>query len=398
MLLNKKANANAIILFTILLIVTVIIITVFSPTDYRRALLNESYSNANDYGNVVLFEAADVVINETDLEEGTESIYLHDAELDYAAHRKEEQISGSFEISNSFIEDNSAKFYLNVDDSFQGMYFTFYVISKEGNGKINILLNGQSIYTASPDEGEKVNVYVPKNALKKGDNEIVIRATYPLNIFKENSFSIVDLRAFLTERNEEQRVEHTFIVEDASEIREPALYAYVTKMPYSIANSKIKITINEVEVFEGVPATINDYETPQVFYLPLEEIYLKDGVNEIIWEVDLGGAYSVDFVKIEYETLEEPDEEEESVFRFNIDSDAYKKVRSKRYSCVLTFESDDINKMFEYNINGNKSSAAVSSSEISFDVCDSLRKGLNSLKVSSGEDLLFSRIKLEIKR
>ncbi len=392
---SNKANANAILILMGFMILAVILITVFSPTEYRKSLLNESYSN--DYGNVVVFEAADVVIEENELNADIESIYLHDAELDYAAYRKEEQIASSFEISNSFIEDNSAKFYLNVDDSFQGMYFTFYVVSREGNGNIKILLNEEQINSVSPDEGERVTVNVPKNVLKKGENEIIIRATYPINVFSKNSFSLVDLRAYLTERNEKPEVESTFILDDL-DFENPVLYAYVTKMAHSTDNSKMKVSLNEHILFDSVPSIINDYKTPGVFKLPLEKEILEEGVNEILWSVSAGGAYSVDFVKIEYEVFEEENNDGESVFRFNINSDDYKKVRSSRYSCALEFESGDVNEVFDFNLNGNSTTAAISFSEVSFDVCGFLKEGLNTLKVSSEEDLLFSKVKLEIKR
>lgn len=393
----RKASASVVLVLFILMIITVLVLVIFSPTEYRRQILNESGSSgSNYYTDTMIFQANNVLINESNERTHTEYVSLQDTNLDRASFKADYQISNEFTLENNFIKDTAAKFVLSSDSGLESAYFTFFVVSKEGQGKIKVFLNSEQIDLIYAEPGQKVTVNIPKSKIVSGENEIAIKVTYPVLPWMKNIYNIADLRAHLTEKSSNILSDQSFVIEEEG-IEDPLIYAYITKLAHSEDDKKIRIILNDNLIFDGVPSIVNDNRNPSVFRLPIEVSDLKEkGVNYISWEVEDGGAYSIDFSRLEYE--KRTVDEEETVFRFNVNENNYKKVRSTQYSCILEFESPDYNEVFEFYVNSDFYSGAINEQDISFDVCDSLVEGLNTLKIYSKEDIIFSNIKLEVIR
>ena len=390
MLRIKSANqgVSVLIVLFIVMIVTVVVLTSFTPSDERDRLLGKDDEVEGQY----ILNAKSISVEESRSRNALVDINLKDFDLDSSDHVSDFQVDDSFVLKNNLLKEKIGTFSLFVDESLENFYITFFISDKKGDGDLKLYLNGELIDKVSADIGSKVVFNVPRDLLLSGKNDFVLKVTLPIG-FYTNYYSIIDLRAYMTEKEEKSSFEQSFVF-DTDSVEEASIYAYVTKLKTSEENKKIRVLLNDNEIYDAVPPLINDV-SPSHLEIPLDLSILNSGVNYLTWEVEEGGAYSVDFARIEYK-LPNDDEDDSFVIYFNVGNTEFKKAKLISTKCILTFKSEDVNTEFDFSINGELFSAASDLRGASFDVCQNLLQGKNTLRIYPDKDMIFSEISLKI--
>jgi len=260
---------------------------------------------------------------------------------------------------------------------------------KRLKGKLRITLNEELIYEDSPNLGTMQPLVLPKNLLNN-ENFLVFSVSSPgLAFWQTNEASLerIKLVADVTSL-EFQSSKNIFLV---SETEKNNLEKVELKFLPECEDgkvSKLQITVNEDEVFNGIP----DCGIPMV-PIPILADNLNVGQNKITFSADKG-AYILSHNRLKYE-LKDVDF---PLYYFDISHEQYLEIMdgNKRVRLRMDFVDIVANKRGDLEFNGNLNYFDTKETFYTIDLSEDVVKGANAIKIKPRKTLDVREVKIDL--
>ncbi len=368
-------------LFILVMMMGGIIFYIFViPPEERTALL-EGISNES----ITLLDVSPGEITKATQEFERETTSLGDIVVDNSKHTMQEVVSNQFMLTSNMFQNTVADFTFDADiNTLQSANLQFYIYSKEGNGVLNVKLNGYSVFSGTADVGNKIVVNFPLNKIIDGVNSVKVYISSGLSTSR---YTIIDMRLMSEDYAlGKDSVQQSFSLPDydSTGVRDVRLNAYVVQQAES---ANLNVNLNGETIFSGIPSSS--------FEVQLSNSGLNEGTNELEWTVSKDGKYRIEFVRVSYNTLQIKGKEK--TFYFDVDSDNKDRIDSDRYSCELFVERRSGVSDFTVTINDRtKKFKFDDTNEISTSICDELASGLNELKISAEDTIDIKQLSVKL--
>lgn len=221
------------------------------------------------------------------------TIDLGDVDVEYSSPNRTVATQDSVTVSASTFEDPQTKLFRFSSPSPETLYVTFSVSSTGDSGELELVLNGQTAATVSPEAGTTRTVALDN--LTAGDNTLLLRATSPGYAFWRSS------------RFDLQDVELTVTDDAASKVVLPfRVYDYEVQ---NFDVGTLRFTVGETVRQSALVAKVNDYTVyegrPNQRVLPYEREFsatrtsLSAGENVLTFQTQPGSNYALSNVQLE---------------------------------------------------------------------------------------------------
>ena len=352
------------------------------PQGDRDDLLNQLESVTVE----VLFEE---VPGDVQSETGSSSTTRYDLtnfKLDSEMSSRDSVLDSSLELSSTVFNDDAATYsFVPVWNSNTiGMSFNAFVQNYAGNGKIAVLLNGAQIYSGTPVVGNVLKVPLPVSGMFQGTNTLeIVLDKQGANIFSSTKIGLTEVLLRTDSTGKDLMSTFSFEVE-RGEIVSGTYTAIVRK---SGAAVPLKIELNEENIYSEVPLST-------ILTVPISAGLFKVGDNLLSFSIGEGVSYEILYSDLIVKTRAIEDARE---YFFRIDRDQARRIINGRADCLLEISKDSgASDEVVVDLNGFVSTHSVRSGEVSFEVCDRLVYGGNTISFASDEELSLSSASLTL--
>jgi len=351
------------------------------PQDYRDATLDRIESATPE----VLFQ---LTPGEVRTETGASSTTRYDFvnfKLDSEMSSIDSVLSSSLNLEASVLADDRGtySFIPEWDTNTLGISLNAFVQSYAGNGKIIILLNGAQIYSGIPVVGSSLKVNLPSSGMFQGTNTLeVVLDKQGVNIFSQTKLGLTGVLLRTDSVGKDLSSSFNFEVERGELISG----TYTSIVQRSGAAVPLNIELNGASIYSGVPVTT-------ILTIPISKELLAQGTNNLVFSISDGVAYEVLYsdLIVKSRSVEEAINE----YFFRIERTPAKRIINGRVDCLLEIikgsgTADEV----IVDLNGRVSTHSVRAGEVSFDVCNSLVYGGNTISFASDDELNLSSASL----
>ena len=334
----------------------------------------------------VLFEETPGAVETATGSSSTTRYNLANFKLDSEMSSSDTVLVSSLELSSTVFSDDS-NIYSFVPDwtaDTIGMSFSTFIQNYVGNGQIVILLNGAEVYSGTPIVGNVLRVNLPASGMFQGTNtlEIVLdkRGT---NIFSSTKLGLTEV-SLRTDSVGKDLVSNFNFDIDRGELVSGTYTAVIRK---SGASVPLQIELNDENIYSEVPLST-------ILTVPISADLFNSGDNLLSFSIGEGVSYEVLYsdLIVKSRSVESADE-----YFFRIDRSQARRIINGRADCLLEiFKEGGVSDEVVVDLNGFVSTHSIRAGRVSFEVCDNLIYGGNTISFASDEELTLSSARLSL--
>jgi hypothetical protein len=334
----------------------------------------------------VLFEETPGAVETTTGSSSTTRYNLANFKLDSEMSSSDTVLVSSLELSSTVFSDDS-NIYSFVPDwtaDTIGMSFSTFIQNYVGNGQIVILLNGAEVYSGTPIVGNVLRVNLPASGMFQGTNTLeIVLDKQGANIFSSTKLGLTEV-SLRTDSVGKDLVSNFNFDIDRGELVSGTYTAVIRK---SGAAVPLQIELNDENIYSEVPLST-------ILTVPISADLFNSGDNLLSFSIGEGVSYEVLYsdLIVRSRSVENADE-----YFFRIDRSQARRIINGRADCLLEIfkeggESDEV----VVDLNGFVSTHSIRAGRVSFEVCNSLVYGGNTISFASDEELSLSSASLTL--
>jgi len=332
----------------------------------------------------VLFEETPGAVETATGSSSTTRYNLANFKLDSEMSSSDTVLVSSLELSSTVFSDDS-NIYSFVPEwtaDTIGMSFSTFIQNYVGNGQIVILLNGAEVYSGTPIVGNVLRVNLPASGMFQGTNTLeIVLDKQGANIFSSTKLGLTEV-SLRTDSVGKDLVSNFNFDIDRGELVSGTYTAVIRK---SGAAVPLQIELNGDNIYSEVPLST-------ILTVPISADLFNSGDNLLSFSIGEGVSYEVLYsdLIVKSRSVENADE-----YFFRIDRSQARRIINGRADCLLEIskdsgESDEV----VVDLNGFVSTHSIRAGRVSFEVCDNLVYGGNTISFASDEELNLSSASL----
>tara|TARA_Y100000310_G_C20570858_1_gene757940 strand:+ start:52 stop:1215 length:1164 start_codon:yes stop_codon:yes gene_type:complete len=384
MLISRKGRKEASPVGTVVILTLLagFLLFILSLPEIDRQELLDSIETGE--GDIVM----DVVPGDVEAKTSTSSSKVYTIEnfkLDSDVHSIDSVLASDFDLSSNVFKKDSKtySFVPDWDASTIGMSLNAFIQNYAGNGELTILLNGNSIYSAEPVVGNFLNVDLPATAMYKGNNNLeIVWDKKGSNIFTSAKIGLDNVLLRTDTEGQDLNQDFTFSV-SSGEVVSATLNSVIRRN--SATTTPLTIELNGDTIYNQVPLS-----TILTLRMPSESI--NSGSNILSFSIGQRSVYEILFSDLIVKTKKKEGGEE---YFFRLSDVQARNIVKGRSNCLLEVvksggDSDEVT----IDINGFTNTYSVRPNKVSFNVCNYLVYGGNTISFASDDELVLSSAKL----
>ena len=334
----------------------------------------------------VLFEETPGAVETTTGSSSTTRYNLANFKLDSEMSSSDTVLVSSLELSSTVFSDDS-NIYSFVPDwtaDTIGMSFSTFIQNYVGNGQIVILLNGAEVYSGTPIVGNVLRVNLPASGMFQGTNTLeIVLDKQGANIFSSTKLGLTEV-SLRTDSVGKDLVSNFNFDIDRGELVSGTYTAVIRK---SGASVPLQIELNDENIYSEVPLST-------ILTVPISADLFNSGDNLLSFSIGEGVSYEVLYsdLIVKSRSVESADE-----YFFRIDRSQARRIINGRADCLLEiFKEGGVSDEVVVDLNGFVSTHSIRAGRVSFEVCDNLVYGGNTISFASDEELTLSSARLSL--
>ena len=334
----------------------------------------------------VLFEETPGAVETTTGSSSTTRYNLANFKLDSEMSSSDTVLVSSLELSSTVFSDDS-NIYSFVPDwtaDTIGMSFSTFIQNYVGNGQIVILLNGAEVYSGTPIVGNVLRVNLPASGMFQGTNTLeIVLDKQGANIFSSTKLGLTEV-SLRTDSVGKDLVSNFNFDIDRGELVSGTYTAVIRK---SGASVPLQIELNDENIYSEVPLST-------ILTVPISADLFNSGDNLLSFSIGEGVSYEVLYsdLIVKSRSVESADE-----YFFRIDRSQARRIINGRADCLLEiFKEGGVSDEVVVDLNGFVSTHSIRAGRVSFEVCDNLIYGGNTISFASDEELTLSSARLSL--
>lgn len=383
-MLNKRGYTerpgNITGLALILIIGAVIIFYVISVTPAERADLG-----LPGYSKIALDVNPGLVDGFSEVDMTTFSRKLSQASVKNIPEDSAKELSPSISVSRSTSINNDVNFEFTAQPSkVSAAELKFKIADKYGSGTLSVKLNGKNMKTIQKGIGETVSVIFPIASIQEKNNILLEVSSPGLAFWRSNGYVLKNVELLL-QNYDVGSFTHDFVLtqSELANAGKANLHALINKEG---EDALLKLSLNGNEIYNGYPEKDFDLSI---------QIQHFDADNELIWTTDRDGKYEIIFPEIKFTFAPE---NTEKIYRFNIASSELTAINSGFYECKLNIQRESSLGNANVEVNSNRIRANFNAASFySSDICPYISQGINTISLSSDDDIVISRLQIAIR-
>ena len=334
----------------------------------------------------VLFEETPGAVETATGSSSTTRYNLANFKLDSEMSSSDTVLVSSLELSSTVFSDDSNIYSFvpewTVDTI--GMSFSTFIQNYVGNGQIVILLNGAEVYSGTPIVGNVLRVNLPASGMFQGTNTLeVVLDKQGANIFSSTKLGLTEV-SLRTDSVGKDLVSNFNFDIDRGELVSGTYTAVIRK---SGASVPLQIELNDENIYSEVPLST-------ILTVPISADLFNSGDNLLSFSIGEGVSYEVLYsdLIVKSRSVESADE-----YFFRIDRSQARRIINGRADCLLEiFKEGGVSDEVVVDLNGFVSTHSIRAGRVSFEVCDNLIYGGNTISFASDEELTLSSARLSL--
>ena len=299
----------------------------------------------------------------------------------------------SYGITKRRIIAKTVEFSLNTNtEGFSELYLDFDVHAKEGEGLLQVEVNGNLVYeteTASPS-----HITVPLTTFViDGANRISITIAHKTSKFWELvSYHVKDVKITASEYSEAKPSIQTFSIDPSryDDIQIAEFRGYLRKQGES---GTVVMTLNGNEIFNQAVISNKNLE-----FSVTRDLFVE-GINELrVYSPERGTKFELDYAKFEFDIEESYTKTDTSDYDFALSTKEWEEIRNKKYTCELYVTSGGGgDNHVNIKLNAHSLKFFFIADEINQTVCDYLKQGDNSIRFYASDEVDIDLAKITVK-
>jgi len=284
-------------------------------------------------------------------------------------------------------EDGIFRFSLKDITNTQQALLNFKV--KEVEGRLIVLLNGETVFNAPAGEGDAITINLPQSSLKS-ENTLTFQASSPgIAFWATNEVSLEEAKTVGEIVNlEGQYSKQVFLV---SEMEKRNLDKVLLKFQPDCRQSEVgrlKVTLNNNEVYSGIPDC-------DLSLVPIEiaPSLIKENENTLAFQVDRG-RYVLSHVSVDskLKDLDFPS------YYFGVSHELYRDLQNNTYEVRLKMDFTDSgdSKYGDILVNGHYYSFDTKAISIAVNVTDDVVQGNNAIKIKPRKTVEVRELRVDL--
>ena len=334
----------------------------------------------------VLFEETPGAVETATGSSSTTRYNLANFKLDSEMSSSDTVLVSSLELSSTVFSDDSNIYSFvpewTVDTI--GMSFSTFIQNYVGNGQIVILLNGAEVYSGTPIVGNVLRVNLPASGMFQGTNTLeIVLDKQGANIFSSTKLGLTEV-SLRTDSVGKDLVSNFNFDIDRGELVSGTYTAVIRK---SGAAVPLQIELNDENIYSEVPLST-------ILTVPISADLFNSGDNLLSFSIGEGVSYEVLYsdLIVKSRSVESADE-----YFFRIDRSQARRIINGRADCLLEiFKEGGVSDEVVVDLNGFVSTHSIRAGRVSFEVCDNLIYGGNTISFASDEELTLSSARLSL--
>ena len=334
----------------------------------------------------VLFEETPGAVETATGSSSTTRYNLANFKLDSEMSSSDTVLVSSLELSSTVFSDDSNIYSFvpewTVDTI--GMSFSTFIQNYVGNGQIVILLNGAEVYSGTPIVGNVLRVNLPASGMFQGTNTLeIVLDKQGANIFSSTKLGLTEV-SLRTDSVGKDLVSNFNFDIDRGELVSGTYTAVIRK---SGASVPLQIELNDENIYSEVPLST-------ILTVPISADLFNSGDNLLSFSIGEGVSYEVLYsdLIVKSRSVESADE-----YFFRIDRSQARRIINGRADCLLEiFKEGGVSDEVVVDLNGFVSTHSIRAGRVSFEVCDNLIYGGNTISFASDEELTLSSARLSL--
>ena len=334
----------------------------------------------------VLFEETPGAVETATGSSSTTRYNLANFKLDSEMSSSDTVLVSSLELSSTVFSDDSNIYSFvpewTVDTI--GMSFSTFIQNYVGNGQIVILLNGAEVYSGTPIVGNVLRVNLPASGMFQGTNTLeIVLDKQGANIFSSTKLGLTEV-SLRTDSVGKDLVSNFNFDIDRGELVSGTYTAVIRK---SGASVPLQIELNDENIYSEVPLST-------ILTVPISADLFNSGDNLLSFSIGEGVSYEVLYsdLIVKSRSVESADE-----YFFRIDRSQARRIINGRADCLLEiFKEGGVSDEVVVDLNGFVSTHSIRAGRVSFEGCDNLIYGGNTISFASDEELTLSSARLSL--
>ena len=331
----------------------------------------------------------DVVPGDVETKTSSSSSKTYDIQnfkLDSEVHSLDSELVTDLDLSSNVLKDDGKtySFVPEWDTNTIGMSLNAFIQNYVGSGEIIVLLNGNQIYSAEPVVGNFLNIDLPAAAMYKGTNNLeILLDKKGFNIFSSAKVGLDNVILRTDTVGQDLNQDFTFSVA-SGDVVSATLTSVVRK---SSTSTPLTIKLNSQTVYNRVPMS-------SILTIQIPKDSVNVGNNVLSFSIAQYASYGILFSDLIVKTKKIEGSKE---YFFRLDDIQARKIVRGRSDCLLEVvksggDSDEL----MVDINGFTNTYSVRPGKVSFNVCNYLVYGGNTISFASDDDLVLSSAKLAL--
>ena len=334
----------------------------------------------------ILFEESPGDVESSTGASSTTRYNLANFKLDSEMSSSDSILVSSLELSSTVFSVDSKTYSFipdwNIDTI--GMNFNTFIQSYSGNGQIFILLNGVQIYSGTPVVGNILRVDLPASGMFQGTNTLeIVLDKRGANIFSSTKLELSEVLLRTNTVGKELVSNFNFEV-DRGELVSGTYTAIIRKSGSAVP---LQIELNDANIYSEVPLST-------ILTVPISADLFNHGDNLLSFRIGEGVSYELLYSDLIVKSRSVGNADE---YFFRIDRTQARRIINGRVDCLLEiFKEGGVSNEVVVNLNGFVSTHSIQAGRVSFEVCESLVYGGNTISFASDKELNLGSARLSL--
>jgi len=357
-----------------------ILLLIFMPSAERDELLG----NVTPEYTSTVFSINPGQIEGAGEAETIKKIYLPDIIVDNSAKLNIEEIASQLEIKKSLFSTHTASSNFAIDFSkLNNARLQFKVTDRDGDGSLNVKLNGRTVFSRGVGLGESIDVPLPELQLKE-INTIRISVSSPgFAIWETNSYTLSDVKLAKSEYDggAEQQT-FTLTESELDNTRSAKLTAFVKTLGTS---ANLELALNGNIFYNALPK--------ESLSLSIPADSLREN-NRLEWSSSKEGFYELKYITLKVNTLSIGDADK--LYYFDIKDSDWSKIESGKYDCDLRIVKNSGDELITIQINDMIREFDFEGMEIREGICSHLKEDENKLALFVDDKINIGEVSIKL--
>tara|TARA_Y100000034_G_scaffold136731_1_gene215307 strand:- start:8201 stop:9352 length:1152 start_codon:yes stop_codon:yes gene_type:complete len=383
--MKKGQSGGNIAVLVLLIAIFISVYILLIPQEDRDDLLNEinkKNDSNGDNGDVelVLLEESVGILKPSD----TDTV-IHDIDSVSLFFRDEpvtQDLANVLTIENGLFGESSQKLVFNLDDEDNLRDIALFFFVREGDGDLEVKLNGQNVYAGKAEGLQNINL--PKNIVGS-INELQISVDKGI---LGNKYVLSDIK--LRENFEITNAQEVRNVVLSSAEDENAKLSFLSFCNEQNSGARLRIFVNAKESFNELMPCV-----PQRKNLEIDKNDLNVGNNEFIFDIDKGD-YLLNDLELEVKSKEGGKER----IKFPISEEQFNKIQEDN-EVVLKVEFgnlDEDDRKGTISVNGKEFSFNTDDDEFEKLITSFVEEGNNFIEIKPDNEFEILNLEIIIER